>query len=53
MAIGPRPPAGAAEVIPQAEDSVVVNTAQLHTITYDSAAPSVRVASLTVGGDKF
>ena len=39
--------------VPQAGNSVVINTAQLHTITYDSASPSVSVASLTVGDDNF
>ena len=38
--------------IPQAGDSVVISTAQI-TVTYDSASPSVSVASLTVGDDNF
>jgi hypothetical protein len=40
-------------VIPQAGDSVVISTTKLHTITYDSASPSVSVASLTVGDDNL
>ena len=40
-------------VIPQAGDSVVINTTKLDTITYDSGSPSASVASLTVGDDNF
>ena len=39
--------------VPAAGDSVVINTTQLDTITYDSASPSVSVASLTVGDDNL
>ena len=39
--------------VPQAGDSVVIKTAKLDTITYNSASPSVSVASLTVGDDNF
>jgi hypothetical protein len=37
--------------VPAAGDSVVISTTKLDTITYDSASPSVSVASLTVGVD--
>jgi hypothetical protein len=39
--------------VPAAGDTVVINTTILDTITYDSASPSVSVASLTVGDDNF
>ena len=39
--------------IPPAGDDVVINTASPITVTYDSAAPSVAVNSLTVGADNF
>ena len=39
--------------IPATGDSVVINTAQLDTITFDGSSPSVNVASLTVGDDNF
>ena len=39
--------------IPAAGDAVVINTASPITVTYDSAAPSVAVNSLTVGADNF
>ena len=39
--------------VPLAADVVVINTANVHTITYDGSAPSVAVKSLTVSADNF